>query len=440
MKKLPIRIAALLAVSSIPLAAAGESAPPNVVFIISDDQAWNDYGFMGHEKIDTPRLDALAAESLTFRRGYTPVPLCRSSLATIATGLYPHQHGVTGNDPEIADKGVNAQTQRSNPKYAPLYEAIVANFERQPNLVRNLTKSGYSSLQTGKWWEGDPREKAGFSHAMTAGTGRGDRHGGAGLAIGREGLQPIRDFLEEEKGKPFLIWYAPFLPHAPHTPPEDLLEKYLKLAPTKAVARYWACVEWFDRTCGELIDLLESEGLRENTIIVYVCDNGWLQQPDKIDQFAPRSKLTPYEGGVRTPIMVSWPGKLKPRMDAEHLASSIDLWPTVASLLEMKAPDGLPGIDLTDPEAVAARSAIFGEQYRHNIGDVKRPAASLENRWVIVGGWKLISPDAANLPDAKPELYNLAKDPWEKEELSGDQPDRVKAMAALLDEWWLPGS
>ena len=78
---------------------------PNVLLIISDDQAWADYGFMGHPHIQTPHLDRLAAQSLTFERGYSPVPLCRPSLASIATGLYPHQHGVTGNDPDAAGQG-----------------------------------------------------------------------------------------------------------------------------------------------------------------------------------------------------------------------------------------------------------------------------------------------------------------------------------------------
>jgi len=413
---------------------------PNIVFIISDDQAWGDYGFMGHLQIATPRLDRLAAESLTFQRGYTPVPLCRPSLSSILTGLYPHQHGVTGNDPDLPDKGTNPQAGRGNPKYDRYYQTIVSNFTSRPNVVRDLTERGYVSFQTGKWWEGDPVKTAGFSHAMTVGTSKGDRHGGKGLAIGRDGLAPIREFIESAAGKPFLVWYAPMLPHAPHTPPQDLLQKYLPLAPSEPVARYWACVEWFDRTCGELLDFLAQNKLRENTIVVYVCDNGWIQNPDQANKFAPRSKLTPYEGGVRTPIMISWPGTLKPRMDKEHLASSVDLWPTLAALLKTETPKGLPGINLTDERAVAKREAIFGEQYRHNIADVDQPTRSLENRWVIDGWWKLIAPDPRNHPDAKPELYDLKNDPWEKNNLAPTQPEQVTALAKKLNDWWSPKS
>ncbi len=436
----PIRIlACLLAIPIAAGAGAAESTTrPNIVFIISDDQGWNDYGFMGHPHIDTPRLDQLAAESLTFERGYTPVPLCRSSLSSIVTGLYPHQHGVTGNDPTLPGKGSNGQTGRPNPQNAPLYQAVVDNFARQPNLIRDLTSKGYISYQTGKWWEGDPTKTAGFSEAMTVGTGKGDRHGGAGLAIGRDGLGPIRDFISREKDKPFLVWYAPLLPHAPHTPPQDLLEKYLELAPSESVARYWACIEWFDRTCGELIDLLENAKLRENTMIIYVCDNGWIQDPAKRDRFLERSKRSPYEGGVRTPIMISWPAGLKPRRDKEHLATTLDLWPTLAGLLKTQCPDGLPVINLTDMRTLGSRNTIFGETYSHDIADVHRPAGSLENRWLVSGDWKLIAPYPAKRPRAEPELYQVSRDPDEKVNLSAAEPDRVRELTVQLDTWWNP--
>ncbi len=409
---------------------------PNVIFIISDDQAWNDYGFMGHPHIKTPALDRLAAQSLVFERGYTPVPLCRPSLASIATGLYPHQHGVTGNDPTLPDPGVNAMAARGDEKYARYYDTVINNFARQPNLVRDLVSRGYVALQTGKWWEGDPIRTAGFTHAMTQGTTKGGRHGDAGLAIGREGLQPIYKFIQEAGDQPFFVWYAPMLPHAPHTPPDDLLQTYLKRAPSEPVARYWACVEWFDRTCGELLDYLDRIGLRENTIIVYTTDNGWIQNPGKANQFAPRSKLTAYEGGVRTPIMISWPGHVEPLRDQEHLASNLDLWPTLAALLKTPAPKSLPGVNLTDARAVARRTRIFGEQYAHDIADVDEPTRSLEHRWVIDGWWKLIAPNPRKVSGQSLELYNLRDDPWEQNDLAGKETRRVKKLSRRLDTAW----
>ena len=417
-----------------------QAAPtrPNVLVIVSDDHGWTDYGFMGHPQVKTPRLDALAAQSLTFTRGYSPVPLCRPSLASIITGLYPHQHGVTGNDPDLPDPGAKSMAARGNPKYTPYYEGIIQNFRRNPNFVRDLTSRGYLALETGKWWEGDPVKTAGFTHAMTKGEIKGSRHGDEGLKIGRDGLAPIYEFIDRAGGKPWLVWYAPMLPHSPHTPPEALLAKYRKLTPSEPVAAYWACVEWFDQTCGELFDYLDKKGQRQNTIIVYTTDNGWIQNPDRANQFAPRAKLTPYEGGNRTPIMFCWPGHITPRMDKEHLASNIDLWATLASLLQAPAPKSLPGIDLTDSAAVGGRTRIFGEQYAHNIADVNAPTRSLEHRWIIDGWWKLIVPASHAKKAGQPELYNLQEDPSEKQDLASTQPTRVKELADKLDAWWKP--
>ncbi len=420
-------------------AAPSDSRRPNVLFIVSDDQGWGDYGFMGHAHIATPHLDQLARESITFQRGYTPVPLCRPSLATMLTGLYPHQHGVTGNDPTLPGK-VSGQTGRQKPEFAKYYNTIIEHFRQRPNVVRDLTSQGYVALQTGKWWEGNPLEVAGFTHAMTVGTGKGDRHGGKGLEIGREGIAPVTAFIAAAGEAPFFVWYAPMLPHAPHTPPAELLEKYLPLAPTEAVAKYWACVEWFDRGCGELLDYLEQHQLRDNTIVIYVTDNGWIQNPEQANRFAPRSKLTPFEGGVRTPIMVSWRGKLEPRMDTEHLASSIDLWPTLAALLRTDTPDNLPGINLTDAQAVAARKRVFGEQYTHNIADVEQFTDSLEHRTIIDGWFKLIVPTASVSSGnaTGPQLFNLQDDPWEEHDLAAAHPDKVQSMTATLNAWWQP--
>jgi uncharacterized sulfatase len=436
LRRLPLLLL-LIPVLSGAFARAAERQP-NVLLIVSDDHAWGDYGFMGHPHLRTPHLDRLAAQSLLFERGYSPVPLCRPALASIATGLYPHQHGVTGNDPALPDKGVNAMAARGNPKYARYYNTIIENFRRRPNFVHDLVSRGYLALETGKWWEGDPVKTAGFTHAMTQGEAKGSRHGDRGLDIGRKGLEPICRFLDEAGERPWLVWYAPMLPHAPHNPPEDLLQKYLPLAPTAPVAHYWACVEWFDRTCGELLEHLDRRGQRANTIVLYTADNGWLQNPLKTNSFAPRSKLTSYEGGVRTPIMISWPGRLAPRRDKDHLASNVDLWPTLAALLKTPLPDGLPGLNLTDPRAVAKRERIFGEQYTHNIADVDAPTLSLERRFVIEGWWKLLVPEPRALPGARSELYHLKRDPWERADLADKQARRVSRLRQTLDAWWLP--
>lgn len=407
---------------------------PNVVMIISDDQAWTDYGFMGHPVIRTPNLDRLAARSRLFTRGYVPSSLCRPSLATMITGLYPHQHGITGNDPTLPDPKINSMTGRRLPQYARYYETLMHRVEVHPTLPRLLAERGYVSFQSGKWWEGN-FSRGGFTEGMTHGDPtRGGRHGDEGLKIGREGMEPVFDFIRRAKAseKPFFLWYAPFLPHAPHNPPKRILDRYLALVPSRAVARYYAMCEWFDETCGQLLDFLEGEGLASDTLIVYVCDNGWIQDPDKPDHnFMPRSKRSPYEGGIRTPIMVCRPGKIEPKRDETTLVSSIDLAPTILRACGATVPPGLPGADLLDDQALAARTTLFGETYDHNVADVDHPTRSLQYRWIIDGDWKLIVPAD---PVAPPELYHVIHDPHEEHPV--DDANRASRLREKLDAWW----
>ena len=177
---------------------------------------------------------------------------------------------------------------------------------------------------------------------------KGGRHGDDGLKIGREGIQELEDFVDMsiKKDKPFFMWYAPFLPHTPHNPPQRLFDKYLKKSLPTTIARYYAMCEWFDETCGDVVKMLEDRNIRDNTLIVYVCDNGWIQDPNSKKYFA-RSKQTAYEGGVRTPIFFSWPAKYKPA-DRKELCSSIDILPTIVAAAGARMPKNLPGLNLND--------------------------------------------------------------------------------------------
>lgn len=406
------------------MVAAADS--PNVLLIISDDQAWGDFGFMGHPVIQTPRLDRLASQSMVYTRGYVPSSLCRPSLAAMVTGLYPHQHKITCNDPPLG---------LAQAEFLTLRYRQIANIDRVPTLPRLLAPQGYLSLQTGKWWEGH-YSRGGFTHGMTHGdTARGGRHGDEGLKIGRTGMQPIFGFLEEAGDRPFFIWYAPFLPHSPHNPPERLLAKYRDKTESLHVAQYWAMCEWFDETCGELLDQLDEKGLTENTLVAFVVDNGWIQSADA-PRFAPRSKRSQYDGGIRTPIMLRWPGRIKPGRDEKTPVISIDLAPTILAACGLEATDAMQGVNLLDAEALARRKAIFGEVFEHNAVDVDDPASSLDWRWCVEGPWKLILPEARNMPDGPVELYNVIDDPYEKQNLATAQPDRVARLRELIDGWW----
>lgn len=435
---------------------------PNIIFIISDDQSYTDYSFMGHEFIETPHLDQLATESLTFTRGYATAPLCSPSLASIITGLYAQQHGITGNDPVVEYKGEKSygKTADNNEfdEYSypaqrnKAYQKLAANFYRNKMITQTLRENGYRSFQTGKWWVGSAQD-AGFDEGMTHGDfNRGGRHGDEGLKIGREGMEPIYNFIEDSqsKNKPFFIWHAPFLPHTPHNPPKELEEKYLAVAPSIFVAKYWAMVEWFDQTTGELLDYLKVNGLEENTIIVYTCDNGWIQSEDQ-KGYAPRSKRAPHEGGIRTPIMFKYSGKINPSINRENLVSNIDLVPTILSLLNIHY-ETLPGIDVLDADKLNKRKVVFAEAYNHDILNIDEPAESILYKVAIEQKWKLIQPNPNMvIQDATSrqehiqgyyskdiQLYDLTSDPQEKNNLAEENQEVVNRLTAELDHWWKP--
>ena len=415
---------------------------PNIVVILSDDQAWADYGFMGHPDIQTPHLDQLAASGLRFDRGYVAAPICRPSLASMVTGQYSYIHGITGND---VISGVYDEEREKMDK--PLQD----HFHSLPSFIKLLTSNGYLAHQSGKWWEGSWKD-GGFTHGMKY---KG-RHGSEkSLDIGRTGMEPVNEFIDHAvaEDKPFLLWYAPFLPHTPHNPPERLLKKYAKDGRALDVAKYYAMVEWLDDTCGELVAKLDEKGLRENTVILYICDNGWGATSTTLDwprdqafrEYAMRSKASPYENGTRTPVLVSWPGTVEPKI-MEGFAHTIDLFPTIAAAAGLEAPEGLPGINLLDEKAVNGRDTIYGSlhaSHNINIGD---PNSTLQYRWCIEGDWKLLQryhgEDVTHYKklhewDTAPyRLFNLKNDPGEKNDLAAAHPDIVHRLQKKLQEWY----
>ena len=408
------------------------SPPPNIILIISDDQGFGDYGFMGHPHVRTPNLDRLAAQSLLYTRGYV-MPVCSPSLACLLTGKMPHQNGITGNDLSKAQLAARPKgTER-----APLVERLTAN---ETLLPKALANAGYRTLQTGKLWN-VVYQDVGFTHGMTDKTGR---HGGDGLDIGRKTMQPIYDFIEQSQAekKPFFVWYAPMMPHDPHTPPTQFLEHYQGKGLSPKAEKYYGMVEWFDQTCGELDNYLQSHHLAENTVILYLTDNGW--DADRGYQ-GDRAKLSPYELGIRTPMFVRWPGKVAPRRDDETLASILDFVPTILKASGAKDTASLPGLDLLDQKAMSERKTVHVEAYTHDIEDLNDPAKSLLAT-VTINGWsKLITPTGlkdekrafAGVP-AQPALFDLQKDPLEKNDLSQQRPEEVKRLQALQDAVWNP--
>ncbi|GAA5480112.1 sulfatase-like hydrolase/transferase [Haloferula helveola] len=456
---------------------------PNVVFILGDDQAWYDYSFMRRPSVEqtainmnpsiyqvaeTPAIDSLADQGIVFTHGYTP-PICRPSLASMVTGAYPHQTLITGNDPASGpDTAVEDRMQVMNPLPRTLADEL-----------------GYTSFQTGKWWEGD-FANGGFTHGDTVNSTAGGteppqwsggkpgyvtaRHGDWGLMAGRvdyvndvaapaspipyaNTIQTATDFIDAQVTgeQPFFLWYAPFLPHTPHDPPTGLISKYDALIsePNETgdyFAKYYANIERFDGGVGALLDHLDTAGIADNTIVVLICDNGWINR-DNASAYDARSKQTPYQGGIRTPIIVRWPdqikagGAIEPQIVTTPV-SVVDLAPTVLGALDLVPTPEMTGLDLLDLGAVGARDTVFTEDSSHDIADLNDPSQSLESRVAIRDGWKLIL-----FTTGVAELYHLfdastgnAIDPFETNDLSASNPGLVNELTAAIVNWYSVGT
>jgi uncharacterized sulfatase len=448
-----------------------ERARPNIVLIISDDQCYTDFGFMGNADVQTPHIDRLAEQSARYVNGYVPSSVCRPSLATLLTGLYPHQHGVHFNHPPPGFAALTRSSDIDKARFDELRREATRFIRAVPTLPRLLAEHGYRCFQTGKYWEGHWRN-AGFTEGMTlaepSGGPCGDKalangdvvahgNGDHGLIIGRRTMQPIHDFIDDCGGTPFFVWYAPFLPHVPHDAPEEFFARYRGRAEIPAHRiPYYASISQFDDTVGDLVDFVEQRGLAADTVFVFVVDNGWTPDPDRFItarnewDHTRRSKRSPFEDGLRTPILIRWDGRIRPQT-LEGLVSSIDVLPTLlAAAVVDPGPVALPGLNLLpsasgDAELSSGR-AVFGEIYPGDATLLGNPAGDVAYRWVRQRNLKLIVPQSHNDVPAwnrylsKPALFDVASDPDESRDLSGD-PRYEQArfnLRRLLEEWWRP--
>ena len=438
----------------------GGTHRPNIVLILADDQSYRDFGFIGNSLVHTPNIDRLAADSARYPNSYVPMSVCRPSLATLLTGLYPHQHGIHFNHPPPG-LGVMRKTM-SAAEYRRARASTDYLIQNVPMLPRILAEYGYACLQTGKHWEGDYKT-AGFTHGMTRGlpterigsvTGtrrqaNGEKvahgNGDAGLVIGRETMQPIEEFMEQHAGKQsFFVWYAPFLPHTPFDAPQKFHEFYRGRDIPEHLRPYYAEIVRFDETVGQVMEYLTRYGILDETLIVFAADNGFRpdeHQPEKRNR---RSKLSEFEDGLRTPILLYWPGKTKPA-DHRQLVSTVDLVPTILSAvgLDAEVTPRMKGRNLMPSargERVLEDRPVFGAIYPNDARVLGAPSRHVRGRWVRAGDYKLLIPGPAKNPVMK-SLFNLRWDPEESTNLIAEphQAERVALMTRMLDDWWAPG-
>lgn len=447
---------------------------PNVVLIISDDQTYSDFGFMGNADVLTPNLDRLASQSARYVNGYVPSSVCRPSLVSILTGLYPHQHGIYFNHPPPGFGALTRSPDIGKAEFDAFREEAATLIRTVPTLPLRLAASGYRCFQTGKYWEGHWKN-AGFTEGMTTaepspGAKNGNKtlangdvvahgNGDHGLTIGRETMQPIYDFIDDCNETPFMVWYAPFLPHTPHDSPQKYFDLYQDRASIpKHRVPYYAAVSQFDDTVGSLLNFVDERGLTSDTIFVFVVDNGWEADPARYRSASrewdhmKRSKRAPFDFGLRTPILIHWPGRTK-AATYQAPVSSIDLLPTLLAATRIAtASEKWPGQNLwpsaTGSGLLDSDRAVFGEIYPGDATSLGHPEKDVAHRWVRKGNLKLITTHKqgaaqswGNYLDGD-AVFDVVADPTESRNLIERQKllTEILVLRRLLDDWWNPGS
>lgn len=421
-----VRLALVLGVTAM---GCGSPAPsvPNIVLAIGDDHGFSDFGFMGSPDAITPRLDAIAAEGFVFNTGYSTASSCRSALRTLLTGLHPNQYEVrVTRHKDVHGDGLSRSTRR---------------FETLP---RVLGRHGYVSFQAGKHWEGSFAD-AGFD-AGTKFEASGSE-APPGKQILRDGMTPLFDFIDAHRERPFFVWYAPKVPHLPHDAPAKYAEPYRARGVSEVSIPYLASVSWFDDGLGQLVDHLDHRGLRERTLIVYLADNGWQRasadsaQPQDRNVASlggPSGKLSLYDPGFRTPIVIRWPGTIAGGRTTEVLVSAADIYPTILAAAGVAAPADRAGQDLGPVlrgEQEPRSGVVIGQMA--GLRSDRRDGTRVSLKNVSAGGNFYRDPTWHYLAYARrePELYRIGEDPQERNNLAAARPDVVARLTKRIQAW-----
>jgi uncharacterized sulfatase len=416
------------------------------VVIIGDDHGWPYAGFMGDDVVKTPHLDTLAGEGVVFTTGYNTASSCQPSLRSLLTGLHQVQWRA------------RRQALRGEGRAEPGVERI-RDFMTLPRL---LAGRGYVSFQGGKHWEGG-FAGSGFTAGMaqlTEPAPRGSRKwahnraGGDSLELGRSTMKPLWDFFDENRDRPFLVWYAPKLPHTPHDAGEKFAAQYAELPLSDAARRYYANITRLDATVGEIVAKLEQLGLREKTLLVYVSDNGWQQGPHEPNPVkalgGPKGKSSMYELGFRTPVIFSGPGRWTGSgVRRNDLVSTVDVFTTLLDFAGVEAPPDREGVSLRpvlEGDGDSPRRAIIGSMVSLRPPRAVESAAADSPELLVrterayflrSASWHYIwYTQADRFGDRRPEeLYRIDEDPWEEQDVAGEHPELTKRFREDIERW-----
>ncbi len=461
--KTPIKPLLLLAVLLYQSAFAGDR-PLNVVFILADDLGWSDCTLYGTTRLyQTPNLERLAKRGMTFSRAYSDSPLCSPTRASVLTGLSVSRHGISAPTGHLAKAVLEPTVPASGPPgLKTLVPESVSRLKTAYHTLGEAFKeSGYATGHFGKWHLGTPPYSPfehGFDIDIPHDSGPGPRKGFVGVwnypKLKPRGPQEhLEDrmageaakFIDQNKDRPFFLNYWQFSVHAPFDAKKELIEKYQERIDPQDPQRsptYAAMVETMDDAVGTLLDALDRNGLTDRTVIVFISDNGG-NMYDKIDGTSPTGnaplrggKATLWEGGIRVPCVVVWPGLAAPESRSDELIQTADFFPTFVDLLAIKTAPGQDFDGISIAPALKgeplARESLFSF-FPHSppiVPDQLPPAIS-----VIQKTWKLIrlfhdGEDGGH----RHLLFNLQDDIGETNDLSEREPGRVRAMEALLEK------
>ena len=412
---------------------------PNIILLIGDDQGYPYFGFMGAEYVQTPNMDSLAANGTLFTNGYVSDNHCRPSLQTLFTGLLPIDYY---SKSDSLFKAISTQKQipkDSIVKFRQYFNLRALDLPYFQTLPKMLRKKGYVSFQGGKWWE-FTYQNGGFTHGMTKGwteeeqkTGNWfEKHmGGDGMDLARVTNQPAYDFLEDTKGKPFFMWFAPSLPHYPFDAPKKYYDLYKEQDMSESAKQYYANCTWFDDAWGEMVAYLKKNNLYENTLIIYVNDNGWEQEPKQEFWDDPmrshnggdKGKGSIYDMSFRTPIIFAWPKGIQKGIRKEALIHSADIPATILDYVGIDIPKDFYGKSyrpILDGKTDSLRTNVFGNVITTRSKDPKNVMGDhVEGYWIREGKWFL----RWHITHNELELFDIEQDPKNDKDLSSEYPN-----------------
>jgi len=420
---------------------ASAQQPPNIVLIMADDLGYGDLGAYGQERIHTPHIDSLAAGGLRFTDYYAGSTVCAPSRNALLTGMHTGHTFIRGNfltdaeeDPALPDDKVT--------------------------IAELLKKAGYRTALFGKWGlggEGHGPETQGFDRSVCY-LDQIQAHNYYPEYLYEDGrripldsvyshhlfVDKTLEFINDQDGsRPFFLYLPYTLPHGKHVIPDNA--PYTAMDWPEQFKNYAAMMTLLDSDVGRIVQALRDRGMDGNTVVLFMSDNG--ANPAFAKFFNSNgalrgAKRDMYDGGIRVPLVVNWPGTVAANQTTSHISAAWDLLPTLCEVAGVTPPAGIDGLSLLplltgDTEKQSQHTHLYWENYTYNY-DWNKPQNTLprnwlENRAVRYRKWKAVQHSLYENANAPIELYDLETDPGETRDLADDHPELIRKMVEIFD-------